>query len=70
VRVSAGVESDRNEGGILERHIHFEDVVGRGEHHLFFIRHDHGLQHVDHLRDVRPAHTVGVAGKDVEVKRR
>ena len=45
-------------------------MIGRGEHHPCLVGEYHGLQHVDHLRDVRHAHPVGVPGEDVEVERR
>ncbi len=69
VRVAAGVEADRHEGRVLERHVHLEDVVGRREDHLLLVRDDHRLQHVDHLRDVGHPHAVGMAGEDVQVER-
>ena len=69
MRVPAGVERHGNKGGILERHIHFEDVIGRSKNHLLFVGHNHRLQHVDHLGDVGHAHPVGMTSEDIQIQR-
>ena len=66
----AGIEIDLNKRRILERHIHLEDEIGRRQDHFFFVGQDHRLYYVDHLGDVRHAHAVGMARKDVQVQRR
>jgi hypothetical protein len=63
-------QRDRQRGRVLERHVHLVGVVGRRQQHLVLLGDDHGLQHVDHLRDVGHAHAVGVGVEDVEVEGR
>ena len=70
VRVGAGIEGDRHERRVLERHVHLEDVVRGRQDHLLLVGENHRLQHVDHLGDVGHPHAVGVAREDVEVERR
>jgi hypothetical protein len=63
-------ERERNERRVLEGDVHPEHVVGRRQDQLLFVRHDHRLQDVDHLRDVGHAYAVGVASEDVQIERR
>ena len=65
-----GVEGHWNERGVLERYVHFEDVIGRSQDHLLFVRDDHCLQHIDHLCDVSAAYAIGMASEDVKVQGR
>ncbi len=66
MRVGAGVKENRDKLGVLKRHTHLECVIGQGQNHLLFVRHDHGLRHVNHLGDVGHADTICMAGEDVQ----
>ena len=70
MHVGAGVKSHRHERCVLEWHIHFEDVIGRSQRHLFFVSHDHCLKHVDHLSDIGSTHATGMPRKDVQIQGR
>ncbi len=70
LRPGACIHGERHEGGVLERHVHAEHMVGGGQQHLLLVGEDHGLQHVDHLRDVGHAHAVRMPREDVQVQRR
>ena len=59
-------------GGILERSVHLENIVGWGEYHVacaFLVGKNHGLQYVDNLCDIRHLHTVGMTMENVEGER-
>jgi len=68
VYVRASVECDGHKRCVLKGNIHLENVVGWRQDHLFFVGHDHGLKHIDHLGDVCHTYAVGMAGEDIKVE--
>ena len=69
MRVGSGVKRHRHEPGVLKRHVHLEHVISRCHGHLFFVREDHGLKHINHLRNIGSTNAIGMARKNVHVER-
>ena len=63
------LQVERQIGGLLERGVHAEHVVGGREHHVasvLRVGENHRLQHVHDLCDVGHAHAVTVAVEDIQ----
>jgi hypothetical protein len=52
------------------RCVHFEDVKGRSEHELVFVRDEQRLKAVDELSDIRHRYLISVPMKRVQVQTR
>ncbi|PAV70870.1 hypothetical protein WR25_24232 [Diploscapter pachys] len=69
-RIPVRGDLDRQHRAVLIILVHVEHPIGGRPQHAVAVGQDHRLQHVDHLRDVRTAHPVGIFGEDIEVQAR